>query len=500
MRFTRLSVPFICLLLGLGFANQSLGQRTLGVQWDVPQDHEIALQQLDTFHQLGIELLEVRKPLNDETWQLVDTLGFRVYGHLSIKFPLVKTFANPDSALLNNLRNSVNHYISRPSVEAIGVFKYGAVHESAFDTTLQNHLQKIRKSFGGQLYYTAVRPESTPVDRNFDFRFLEMNIGADQDYLIPQSLSAGLGGILYRPYTEINTYLAPFRTFVEKYKDKPIPIFVSSDWLLAMLDKYPDFAQTIQLYHSDSEFIFPVPKESISISSSHNLIVLLLVAIWCLLAVNYHMSPVYRKSALRYFVGHVFFVEDVMNRHIRSVGASFIILIQNMLLTGITIYCLSQVLFSFRGFEAILFHYPIVSIFPKPAVSLFLWACLLAGILTVISILWIKVSNKEVRSFRQVLNLYAWPLQINLILATAMVTLLMAGSYPKITLILAILFAAVHISAFVVTAIDTSKYLASQKALFLVGSVGIYLLLWIGLAYWLIDSDIPDVVQLALHL
>lgn len=502
MRLTFLPVSLLCLVLCLGLAHPSLGQRTLAVQWDIPEDRETALHQLETFRNLDIHLIEISEQPEKEIWNRINELEFSVYGHLSLTFPLVQTFANPDSLLVEDLRKSLDLFITQPSLQALGLFKYGAIYQPGFDTAIRPFVEEIRNSFDGQLYYTMVRKNDSPADEYFDFKMLEVKVKAQQNFSVGDSLSPEVGGIAYRPEAEISSYLRPFHTFLEEHKGKyeSTPIFVSSRWLLPMLEKYPDFAQTVRLYNSDSEFVFPVPREASNLTATNSLIVLLLILIWCILAVNYHMSPVFRKSSMRYFLAHVFFVEDVMNRHIRSVGASLTILVVNMLLAGITVYCVTKVTFSPLGLEAVIFYYPKIILLQPPMLSLFLWGFVLAGILTVTSIIWIKLSNKAIRSFRQVLNLYTWPLQINFILATVMVTLLMAGPYPAMTLLLAILFSAVHISAFIITAVDTAKYMASHKALFLMGSIGIYLLIWMGLGYWLLVSNIPDVIQLAAQL
>ena len=189
-----------------------------------------------------------------------------------------------------------------------------------------------------------------------------------------------------------------------------------------------------------------------------------------------------------------------MDRHIRSVGPTIIVLLQNILLAGICTYSLGNILFSSLGLEAIFYHYPIVLLFDNSSFSLFLLGCIFSLVLTLVSIVWIRISNKKVTQTRQVLNLYAWPLQINFFVATIAVALLTSGNNPTIMILLATVFAIVHISAFIVAAIDTSKYLVKQKVLFFTTSILLYCLVWMGLGIWLLQSAIPEVIQLALSL
>lgn len=502
MRFTIFLVSLFCVFLTYGFTNQSIAQRAIGLHWDVPGNREKAISQLDTLKELNISYLELSGDPEAEIWDKINQLGFQVYGQIPITFPLVQTFADPDSSLLHTINSFVNRYSSQSSVRAIGLFSYGAVYESAFDTTIQSIIRQIRNSYSGNLYYTTTKSEQASVDRLFDFKVLEINVGANEHYSIPDSISDKTGGYTYLPDEDVNSFLEPFKGFLQKISGHSVPVFVESEWLFEMLQKNPGFANTIKLYNSDSEFIFPTPKEEHYHTGTlnHSLIVLLLLLIWVMFVVNYHMSPVYRKSLPRYFLGHIFFVQDVMNRHIRSLGPATTILIQNILLAGICFYSLASVLFSPLGLEAIFYHYPDLSIFKNPLLSSFLWGCILGMLLTLASIIWLKISNRAIRKLRQVVNLYAWPLQINFVIATLMVALLMAGSYPGVIFSLALLFTGIHISAFVIAAIDTSKYLNRLKVLFLIGSVGIYCVIWVYLGIRILSSSFPQVIQLALSL
>lgn len=500
MRYSSLSIFLFCVFLFCGFSNQSFAQRTLGVRWNVPDDQAEALSQLDTLEKLGVSYLEVTERPADEIWKKIDTLGFRVYGHLPISFPLVNTFSEPDSSLLAGISTYVNHYAAQASVEAIGLFKYGAVQKEAFDTGIQPIVSQIKENYSGNLYYTTVRNETTAFDKLVDFKMLVRKVSNDFGFTVSDTSSHNPGGYVYHPGTELKSYLNPFSQFLDSVSKAPAPVFVDSEWLFAMLNKYPDFANTVELYNSDSEFIFPTPEENIENTFNHSLIVLLLVLIWGLFTANHHLSPVYRKSLTRYFTGHVFFVEDVMDRHIRSIGPATIVLLQNILLAGICTYSLGKVLFSPLALEAIYYHYPIILLFDNPSLSLFLLGCISGFVLTLISVVWIRISNKEVKQTRQVLNLYAWPLQINFFIATVIVALLSTGNNPAIMVALAIIFSLIHISAFIITAADTSKYLKKQKALFITVSIILYCVLWIGLGVWILRSSIPQVFKLALSL
>ncbi len=504
MRFSFRTVFLLCVFLSYGLADQCNAQRSISVSWDMPENYPEARSQLNTLKNLGVSTIEINTLPGDRTWSAIDTLGFRVYGRIPVSFPLVSTVSEPDSALVNLIREYVTAYAAQASVSAIGLFQYGAVHKAAFDTSLQPFIRQIRETFEGSLYYTTVRSRPAPVDDLFDFKMLENRIAErfinEAEFTLADTIAGPIGGYLYAPENNFKNYLKPFKDFLDRVPEKESTVFVHSNWLFNMLEKHPELRNTITLYNSESEFVFPVPNEDVTDGANHSLIVLLLVLIWGLFAVNYHLSPVYRKSLVRYFNSHIFFVEDVMNRHIRSVGPAVIILIQNILLAGICSYSLGTMLFSPLGYEAIFHHYPFLLLFGNPPLTFFLAGCLFALILTLISIIWLRISNMSVSQTRQVVNLYALPLQINFLVVTLMAALLATGNRPVLLVLLALLFALIHISAFIIAAIDTSRYLKKQKVLFYTLSIALYCVIWIGSGIWLLSSRLPEVIQLALSL
>lgn len=479
-----------------------MAQGSIAVRWNIPDEPARAFEELETFQRLNVSTIEINKLPGNRIWSAIDSLGFEIYGQVPIPFPLAGTFTDPDSSLTTLMNDYIRDYSSRPSVRAIGLFQYGAVHSAAFDTTLQSITAQIRESFGRRLYYTTINAAAVPVDDHFDFKIVEsrLHVADDIETAISDSLTASVGAYLYTPGVGLKEYLTPFKNFLVEAYEKDITVFVHSDWLFQMMETYPEFSETVELYNSEAEFIFPVPNEQIDHGANHSLIVLLLILIWGLFAINYHLSPVYRKSLARYFSSHVFFVEDVMNRHIRSMRPSVIVLIQNMLLTGICFYSLGSVLFKPLGYEALFHYYPFLLVFGNPSLSIFLAGCLSALILSLISIIWLRISNKRVTQTRQVLNLYALPLQLNFLIVTLMTALVATGNRPVLVVSLGLLFALIHISAFISAALDTSRYLNQKKYLFYIVSVGLYSVVWIGSGIWLLTGKFPRVIQLALSL
>jgi hypothetical protein len=125
--------------------------------------------------------------------------------------------------------------------------------------------------------------------------------------------------------------------------------------------------------------------------------------------------------------------------------------------------------------------------------SLFISAVLVAVLLEMVSVFWIYISNKKLTSFSQILNLYSWPLHLNLLVVTFLVVFNRVGFDEIWTLILGAVFILIWFFSFNIAAIDSSKFLENGRTLFLSGTVGVHMLVMIGIFMYLLYS--PSILE-----
>lgn len=480
----------ICLPLDLA------AQRQIGIRWQVPDDIERASRELDIFQELGITYLEVNRELPPPVWSKIHKLDLNIFGALPIRFPLPHTFSDPDSASLDMIRDLITHYSSQKNVQAISLFQYGPVQNERFTKALIPYVQQIKEIYSGGLYYLAERPDSAVTDSLFDFKMV--SIEADDSIETPGENTQVI--YYYNPSDEFEPYITPVKRFLEETSSVSAPVFFNSQWMLEVLNTYPGIQQTIKLYTSDPDPVFATPEENLPATSPHSLIILLLIFIWGGYAVNYSLSPVFRKSLFRYFMGHRFYVEDIMQRHIRSMAPAGVMLLLHAILAGIAAYCFISVTFSDLGIEALSFHLPVSILGGNFIASVVVVTCLVTLAIEGTCLLWLFLTNPHMRQLAQVVNLYAWPMQLNLFIVTCMVTLLMAGYYPLMISILGVLFLLVFLSAFVITSFDTARYV-KNKHWYLAGTAVVYCGAWITLFIWVFSHTyLMDIYGLALSL
>src|SRR5690606_20749880 len=98
------------------------------------------------------------------------------------------------------------------------------------------------------------------------------------------------------------------------------PIFLEWDWVVYNKNSSDLIETVILAFATDPDALFANPRDKKEVATPNWLILVLLV-IWGLFGVHYSFMPTYRKSLIRFFDNHKFFINDVMGRYIR-VGKS----------------------------------------------------------------------------------------------------------------------------------------------------------------------------------
>lgn len=485
---------FFAALLSIFLAAPVSGwaQRAVGIDWHIPAKQSEAVADLQDFSELGITHLQIEQELDQQTWQLIDSLQFTVFGKLPVDFAVTQSFSEMDSAFTGRLQKLADHYNAQNIVQGIGIFFVGATYDEEFQQAVSSFTQRLGKDVQKPFYYTTTESESTKTSSDFSFQII-LSGNADE------TISDQAGGFLYKPEPGMQWRLASVKSFIESTSNRlQTPIFFESSWLEEMVNRHPDFAQTLRLYATSVDPVFPLPQKSDHKIDSNTIIVVMLLLAWLIFGATYNYNPVFRKSFMRYFTGHTFFVDDVIQRHIRSLFTGFSILIQHAICGGIVLYCLFHSVFSPLGYEALYSHYDILAIFGTGALGLFIWGCLFTLVIEIVSILWLWIVNPATEYLSQIVNLYPWLLQLNLIITTFIAAVYLPGGNSVLIYLLTGLFIILFIGSFILTAFDTVRHVTSRRLWVYAGTLGGYSIVLAGLIIWIgLSPKLLNVVELA---
>lgn len=478
----------------------SQAQRTYGVLWDVPDSSEEALHQLDRFRELKIQYLELDEVVSDELWSAIRARGFRVFVQVPVRFPVVQTFAEADSSLVDSYESFIKAYTGR-EVEAVGAFAYGQTHNSFFATSVAPFADQLRSSLSMPVYFKDWSLAPHPADSVLDFAIEKIDV--PQNFQSRTNLNVRTHrGFIYSPASSIEDNVAPLKWFFERTSASPGAIlFFHSDWLLNFVDHHHSAGRVLVEQATLRDAVFPLPEEQLPTGNSHSLIVLILVLLWGTVALNYNFIPMYRRALFRFFLSHRFFIEDVLNRHIRDLLPSLIILVQHAILGGILSYSMAHTFISAAGIEVLLAYFPVFSVMGTGYLSFLYWGAALVFIFELLSLGWLYAANRKIGYLSQVSILYSWPFHLNLVITTIIVTLMTSDGSAYLLSICFILFLLILLIDFPLTALDSGKNIKKFKWTYALGTVGLYcLLLAVGILSVLMNDYLLNILDLAISI
>lgn len=467
------------------------------------QTHRIALsfahdnftpsqQQLSIAEDLNIRLFEVSDPatidrLQDPRYRFLIDAGpdFQVPGLLNEQLSNISDQITQDVRLFQERAGD--------RIAAVSVLRYPFETYPGFGEIAESLADSLAINISAPLYYQSA---FTPANARPDgYNFVSYRTSPNQTYssvypvmhLVPSDDQ-------FATFSRLNRIFDDLRSI-----DESITI-IPARWFFTQLEEQPDLRYLFSDFISGNPITLPLPEPS-NDPPFTNWSVILLMLIWGSFALHFRYQPIYSQSMARYFSNHPFFVNDVMEHRLRNVLPGFILLIQHALLTGLFVFACVEVVVSSLGLEVIRHYFQPFIMLNGTMASLFLSGILIAIVLQMVSVLWIYITNKKLTAFSQILNLYSWPLHLNLIVVTFLIVFSRVGFDEIWILILAALFILIWFFSFNIAAIDSSKFLDKGRTLFLLGTVGIHVLLAIGmLVYLLYTPSILEPILFAIEL
>lgn len=498
-KFLLAIIPCLLLIIEISNAQQNLAsvERAVGVIWSAPDDPLDAQKQLGFFSSLGIRYLQIDEALPTSVWKHISALNFHVYALLPIRFPIASAFEKKDSVITKNSRQLLKQFSSHQSVKAIGIFAYGPEKNAHFKQQIQRFITSIAEKINKPVFYVSSKPAASPLDFLFDFKIVHL---ASNSIHIRSEAEASIGGYSVPIFGASRQALVRVKHAMQTvHKIKQVPVFLDGDKLLALINKFPKFGNTLAHYTMVKGYPLPVSQIEPLDNTKTNLITILLLICWLLFSVTYFLSPIYRQSFYRYFTGHQFFLTDVFERHIRTPLPGISILIQQVILTGIVFFCMSQSFISPLGKNALLYHYPFLSLLGQSNITFLLWGFITALFFEVLCVCWLLFTNPKLKHFTQILNLYPWVFQVNILVVTIMVTVIAAGWAQWLLIVAGVLFILITLAPFIIASLDAVKLLRSRhRAWTISGTLVLYTGLLLVLIIWIsLSPQLKQVLGLA---
>ncbi|WP_069130648.1 hypothetical protein [Rhodohalobacter halophilus] len=485
------------LLMGLGDVYQSsseqetdtsLGHRiALSLEGELPNLSEDQYQQASSG---GIDFLLFN---HLEQLQGVPVEPFYLIFQFPIEYPTLSKIESESSQFIREIISETNDLANRypGKITSVGLFKYPNEIHPRFNVQAAAIADSVKAGVQLPVFFqTALSDGSRPRPQHVDFR-----VYTDLENNPVQNRNA----VHFRPSEDLRESLIRLEQLVvETLRHEESLIILPAEWYFQEISTKPDFEIIFSSYRDGVHIPFPIPYRA-ETPPAMNWNVIFLFVIFGSILVHARLQPAYLPSLSRYFFNHSFYLEDVLEHRIRNMIPGLIILLQHALTTGVIFYLSAEMLFNSIGLEVLRHHFSSILWTSNPYLSLFIFGFVLAVFLQVISVLWLHLPNKNLRHLSQTLNLYAWPLHINFLVAAIFIVLY--GSNPGDTLIASILIAYLFVwfMSFNFAALDASKYLERLKLVYLLVTVGLHILLF-GYLFWAAFNfpSIHEPLQMAL--
>ena len=475
------------------FTDNELGNR-IAISFFDDNTQLLSQEDINKFHSLGITIAEI------SDFNRAGHLSFDQYNiflRFELRYPTVNRLITKREQIvqeiLSTYRDANRTYPG--NIAAISLFSFPNENNTQFFAASSALADTLSRHISTPLYYHSSKPSAETLPDHFDFIAGYISATQDYDFISDSQIS------YFKPSeNKRESYQVLEKLLNESVLQTSSIVIIPAAWLNDRLDQNSGFDRQLQLHMQGNKIQLPLP-DSEPDQPSANWSVILLAIIWISFLIHYRNQPGYSAILTRYFTGHKFFVADVKEHRLRSTAPGFIILFQHSLLSGLAFYIMADTFFSNLGMLALTKYFPGLIIMNHEYLSFFLLGATLAILSHLISVFWIYILNKKASHFSQVLNLYSWPLHINLIIVTFLVYMHQIGAEQVWFLATILAFIVVWFMAFNLAATDCASFLEKYQALNLLFTVALHLLIVIGLTYWLFNlPSVIEPVQLALYL
>lgn len=463
---------------------------------DPQQSHRIVLslpdgyvpgdQDLARANELNITLFEVSDPLQlrsipDGRYNFFALLGpdYAVPGLLSENMGAIS------GVIAQNYQRFDDEAPGR--IVAASLLRYPYESFPNFLNTAQSLADSLDHILTVPLYYQSAGLQSNSLPHGFNF--VSERIYAGKPYQAGHSVAHFIpSDDLRESYIVLNQTMNRLQGFNESILIIPAP------WFFTQLESRGELRFLFQDYSEGGQVTLPLPAQT-QAPPPVNWSIILLMLILGSFAVHLRYQPMYAPSVIRYFSNHSFYVADVYEHRLRNVMPGFYLMIQHAIITGLFALICAEIYLSSQGFAVLDHHFPGLMVFGANIYSLFAAGLIIAVLVQAVSLLWIYFTNWELTAFSQVLNLYCWPLHLNLIVVTLLVVLHQVGLNGMITAILSALFILIWFFSFNIAVIDSAKFLSTtiSKVIFLTLTAGIHLIIVLGIIYYAIYT--PAIIE-----
>ncbi len=471
----------------------------IALEFDKPGLFSLQQADFELFDEASIKILKIRGEFDEEVISFLEDRPYRYFFSTDRRYLISTGDSRSDSLYLSELNEDYGLLQNRMSEKVAGYDIAVFPHIRDLETVqlISGFADRLSENRNASIPVFITIPLSeaeTDLPGNIDFVNFVVPPLDSFSFLRNQLYSLELSDDDHQNYTNLQKLLERSRE-----ADNSVAV-LDGEWVIDQMNDSVGMGIILKNYQLSGAVTIPVPEAS-KVQLTLNLPALILLLLFISYILHYKYQPVYRHSLGRFLFNHNFFVDDVIEHRIYLTTPGLILLAQHILLSGLIFLVTARSLISEAGLESLFYHYPLLSSLPQDYYSFFIIGVVVSAFSKALSILWLHLFNRELRYISQVLTLYTWPLQINLLVVTFAVIGLNSGISDFWMISLFVIFLIIWFMSFNVAAIDGAKALEGKSIIYLLVTVGINTLVCTVMAVAIFM--IPEVIkplQLAMYL
>lgn len=432
-------------------------------------------EQLEIALKSGVSLFEIT-PISDISHYTEK--NFSVLFHADIPYPTAKILRENRHRIIQKVTDNFLSLSNRQQsyIAAVGLFRYPADFSHGFGVIASSIADSILTVINKPLYYHTFNKEiNTP--RGFSFT-------ADHVYTKtgPGDLGSISSPVVYlEPSENIRGTLIHLKELMDSTRNlNESVIILPADWFFHIYNSYPAVSSVMKKYTEGQFITMPLPGDTREKKGANPPIIILFLT-FAGLIIQYKYQPVVLQFVGRYFFNHSFFMADILDYRIRMVSPGLIFAGFHSVVNGLFFMSLFQTFFSEEGLYILSYHFSAEFTHGSELINIFIAATVIGLAIHLISILWLRLLNRQINSFSKALNLYIWPFMFTLILTAILVFNLYTAASELLAIVVSILYLLTWLISFASASINAARRLEKYRTLILFFTVGLYSLIFAGL-------------------
>lgn len=494
-RFVRNLTILLLFLATIMAAGTASAQTKFGIDWQPSKSGSLNPRLLKELKKAGFSYLIVHDRLNSSIMDEFQKDSIGIY----VQFPYSYLTDNEITGNYVSIQKKdldlIAYYDHYPIVKGYILFREGQLLDHDFSDWLQVLIGDVTKNTDKPiLFISSYRLKALPHGAASYIYRTQLPDKISPDTITTSKLRYYDPSVINRfSLRKLNEYLT------RNQASANLPIFFPYTWYHSVSKKQPALTDMIHTYSVNAHAVFPTSSPS-AIPPPINWIVLILLVVWAVFAIHFNFEPNYRKSVIRYFGYHSFFISDISERLDRLTVSNLIVFGLITLSGGLYFYAISLYFLTGDGLKALVEHVAILHIFGHSWIIYFIIGALATFTYNLICYVILIIFSFNFSNISQIMTIYLWPQQINLIVVSIMVPVVLSGAPVIFVTILSVIFFLVMTASYYMAATDCAR-LAKYPTLFRYETMAIHAITLIVVISWLITySGLPDALSLAVSL